>query len=155
MSATARSRPGGFPGSTVGTSDCPGIRSNDATECSTGMTDETASGDPDLADVVGVLDDEHVRSILVATSEEPLSATELGERCDLSVSSIYRRVGRLCTLDLLEERTRPRRDGHHETVYVSVLDRFELTIRDGELTWTVDRTGSDVADELSRLWGNF
>jgi len=119
------------------------------------MTVDAVSEDADLADVVALLDDEHVRSILVATSAEPLSAKELGERCDLSVSSIYRRVDRLRRLDLLEERTRPRSDGHHETVYVSVLDRFELTVRDGELDWTVDRTGDDVADELSRMWGNF
>lgn len=119
------------------------------------MTDEAVNGDPNLADVVALLDDEHVRSILVATSAEPLSAKELGERCDLSVSSIYRRVDELRDLDLLEERTRPRRDGHHETVYASALGRFELTIRDGDLDWTVERAGGDVADELSRLWGNF
>jgi hypothetical protein len=40
-------------------------------------------------------------------------------------------------------------------VYASVLDRFELTIRDGDLEWTVERTDGDVADELSRMWGNF
>jgi len=119
------------------------------------MTDEAVNGEHDLADVVALLDDEHVRSILVATSAEPLSAKELGERCDLSVSSIYRRVDELRDLDLLEERTRPRRDGHHETVYASALDRFELTIRDGDLDWTVERAGGDVADELSRMWGNF
>lgn len=119
------------------------------------MTEDAVSEDADLADVVALLDDEHVRSILVATSAEPLSAKELGERCDLSVSSIYRRVDELRDLDLLEERTRPRSDGHHETVYVSALDRFELTIRDGDLDWTVDRAGDDVADELSRMWGNF
>ncbi|WP_226010108.1 winged helix-turn-helix domain-containing protein [Halomicrobium salinisoli] len=119
------------------------------------MTEDAVSEDADLADVVGLLDDEHVRSILVATSAEPLSAKELGERCDVSVSSIYRRVDELRDIDLLEERTRPRSDGHHETVYVSALDRFELTIRDGDLDWTVDRAGDDVADELSRMWGNF
>lgn len=117
------------------------------------MSDDPVDEDPDVADIVALLDDEHVRSILVATSGEPLSAKELGERCDLSVSSIYRRVDELCDCDLLIERTRPRRDGHHETVYVSTLDRFELTIRDGELDWTIDRAESDPADELSRMWG--
>ncbi|PHQ45950.1 transcriptional regulator [Halorubrum sp. C3] len=117
------------------------------------MSDDAVDEDPDVADVVALLDDEHVRSILVATSAEPLSAKELGDRCDLSVSSIYRRVDELCDCALLTKRTRPRRDGHHETVYVSTLDRFELTIRDGELDWTIDRTESDPADELSRMWG--
>ncbi len=119
------------------------------------MTETPVSEDTDLSTVVGLLDDEHARSILVATSEEPLSATELSERCDVSVSSIYRRLDRLAEAGLLDEQTRPRRDGHHETVYVSLLGRFELTIEDGTLEWTVEGTETDVADELTRLWGNF
>jgi hypothetical protein len=50
---------------------------------------------------------------------------------------------------------RPRSDGHHDTVYVAAIERFELSIRDGDLTWTVDRAETDVADELTRLWGKF
>jgi predicted transcriptional regulator len=108
-----------------------------------------------LETLVSLLDDEHVRSILVATSERPLSATELSEQCDLSTSSIYRRLERLTAADLVSEQTRPRADGHHDTVYVSQLDRFELAIRDGELSWDLDRRSDDVADQLTRMWGRF
>ncbi|MFB6121881.1 MAG: helix-turn-helix domain-containing protein [Haloferacaceae archaeon] len=111
--------------------------------------------DVDLATVVALLDDEHVRSILAATSETPLSANELSEHCGVSTSSIYRRLDRLTDADLVGERTRPRADGHHETVYVSRLERFELVLRDGEFEWDVDRERDDVADELTRLWGKF
>jgi predicted transcriptional regulator len=119
------------------------------------MTDRPVSDAPDLATLVDLLDDEHVRSILAATSAEPLSASELAERCGLSDSAVYRRTDRLVAADLLRERTRPRTDGHHDTVYVAALDRFELTVRDGALDWTVERTERDVADELTRLWGKF
>jgi predicted transcriptional regulator len=117
------------------------------------MIREGEMADVDLATVVALLDDEHVRSILVATSEAPRSATELAERCELSTSSIYRRLDRLTEADLVGERTRPRSDGHHETVYASRLDRFEVTIRDGELSWEIERESDDVADQLTRLWG--
>lgn len=123
--------------------------------CTTQMTDDGEMADADLATVVSLLDDEHVRSILVATSERPHSASELGDRCGLSTSSIYRRLDRLTDADLVGERTRPRSDGHHETVYVCRLDRFELTVRDGDLSWGVDRQSDDVADQLTRLWGKF
>lgn len=116
------------------------------------MTDSTVAGETDLAEIIDLLDDEHVRSILTATSAEPLSAQELSERCDVSVSSIYRRVNRLDDANLVRERTRPRPDGHHETVYVSTLDRFELRLTDGELEWELERDGTDVADELTRMW---
>lgn len=119
------------------------------------MTREGEMADVDLATVVSLLDDEHVRSILVATSERPRSASELSDRCGLSTSSIYRRLDRLTDAELVSERTRPRSDGHHETVYVCRLDRFELTVRDGDLSWEVDRESDDVADQLTRLWGKF
>lgn len=117
------------------------------------MTERSVSEESDLATVVDLLDDEHVRSILAATSAEPLSASELSECCDVSPSSIYRRVERLTEADLLDDRTRPRSDGHHETVYVAALDRFELRVSDGDLEWTVERRRRDVADELTRMWG--
>ncbi|WP_419181134.1 ArsR/SmtB family transcription factor [Haloarcula litorea] len=119
------------------------------------MTDGTVSEASELSSLVAALDDEHVRTILAATSDEPRSANELSELCDVSVSTVYRRVERLTELDLLAEQTRPRADGHHDTVYAATLERFELTVSDGELDWSVDRRGEDVADQLSRLWGNF
>ena len=111
--------------------------------------------DPRLAEVVALLDDEHVRTILAATSESPRSAADLGERCGISESTIYRRVDRLTDAGLVEARTRPRRDGHHETVYVATLARFEMRVADGAIEWTVDRERgqTDVADELARMWG--
>lgn len=119
------------------------------------MTDPSVADDPDLSTLVGLFDDEHVRTILAATSAEPLSAAELSERCGVSTSAVYRRVDRLVDAALLDERTRPRSDGHHDTVYVAAIERFELVVDDGEVDWTVDRTETDVADELTRLWGEF
>jgi predicted transcriptional regulator len=119
------------------------------------MTDSSVADDSDLATLVDLFDDEHVRTILAATSAEPLSAAALSDRCDLSTSAVYRRLDRLVDADLLEERTRPRSDGHHDTVYVAAIDRFELRVDDGDIDWTVDRADPDVADELTRLWGKF
>lgn len=145
---------GGFrdtPGSTAGRASRPA-----ATDLSHSvMSDEPVAEEPELSTVVGLIEDDHVRSILVATSAEPLSAAELAARCGVSDSAIYRRTDRLVAADLLRERTRPRSDGHHDTVYVAALERFELSIRDGDLTWTVERSDADVADELTRLWGKF
>lgn len=119
------------------------------------MTEPTVTGDLDLSDLIGLFDDEHVRSILAATSAEPLSAGELSDRCGVSVSTIYRRVDQLEDANLVREETRPRPDGHHESIYVSTLDRFELTVRDGEMDWELERHHQDIADELTRLWGKF
>ncbi len=119
------------------------------------MTDKSVADDADLSEIVSLIDDEHVRVILAETSAEPLSAGDLSDRCGVSQPAIYRRVDRLVEAGLLDEQTRLRSDGHHDTVYMAALERFELVVGDGELTWSVERTETDIADELTRLWGKF
>jgi predicted transcriptional regulator len=113
------------------------------------------SDESELATVVGLLDDEYARAILTATSEEAMSVTELSDACDVSMSTAYRRVEQLSDVGLLVERTRPRPDGHHDEVYIANLDSVEISLRDGELEIDLDRRSTDMADQLTRLWGNF
>ena len=115
----------------------------------------SVSDDSELSTVVGLLDDEYARAILTATSDEAMSATELAEVCDISTSTAYRRLERLEEEGLMLERTRPRADGHHDTVYAANLERVEVTLRDGQLHIEVDRRSTDMADQLTRLWEHF
>lgn len=113
------------------------------------------SDEQDLGRVVELLGDEHVRTILTATSAEPRSAGELSERCGISPSNVYRRLGELQEEGLLSEQTRPRADGNHESVYTARLGAFELRFEDGEMTWSLTPDEEDVADGLTRMWQNF
>ena len=113
------------------------------------------SDEPALPTLLDLLDDGHVRTILTATSVEPLSAKELSERCDVSTATIYRRLDRLTDAGLVAERTRPRSDGHHDTVYAATLDEVSIRLRDGELRFDLDHRGDDVAAPLTRLWEGF
>jgi len=114
----------------------------------------SVSDDPDVETVAGLLDDEYARAILTATSTEPMTATALSDRIDASLSTAYRRTNRLVEVGLLDERTRPRADGHHDTVYTATLDRVEVRLRDGELTIDIERERSDLADGLTSLREN-
>lgn len=109
----------------------------------------------ELSAVVGLLEDEHARRILTATSVEPMSKTELAEDCDVSLPTISRRIDHLKAVDLVDEQTRARPDGHHDTVYVARLDRFEVRLRDGELEYDLQRMDRDMTSELQRLWSKF
>jgi predicted transcriptional regulator len=111
--------------------------------------------DPTLETVVELLDDDHVRAFLTATSGEPMSARELSDRLDISQATVYRRLDRLTDAGLLAERTRPRADGHHDTVYVASLDELTIRLRDEQLEFELDRRGEDIADRLTRLWEEF
>jgi len=117
--------------------------------------DSGVSGDESLETVVALLDDDHARAILTATSDEALSAKDLSERCDISQATVYRRVDRLTDAGLISERTRPRADGHHDTVYVASLDELTIRLRGGQLEFELDRRGEDIADRLTRLWEEF
>jgi len=111
--------------------------------------------DAELPTIVGLLEDEYARQILAATSVQPRSKTELTEDCDASLATISRRIDRLQATDLVDERTRARPDGHHDTVYVARLDRLEVRLRDGEFEHDLHRMDRDMTSELQRLWSKF
>jgi len=113
-----------------------------------GVTDDT------LPDAVGLLDDDHARAVLAAADGEPLSVGELADRVETSPQTVYRRVDALADAGLLIEGTRPRSDGHHETVYVTSFEQLRVRLRDGSFEASVE-TGEDATDRLTDLWRRF
>ena len=112
------------------------------------------SEEPSLETVVGLLDDEYARSILAATRTEPMSATELADHCDASLSTISRRLESLENAGLVRERTRPRPDGHHDTIYAATLAEVRVSLDLEGFECSVRRRNEDAADRLRRLWGD-
>lgn len=115
----------------------------------------TVSEESDLNAVVSLLEDDNARMILKTTSVDPCSQAELAERLEVSLPTVSRRIDDLEDAGLIEEQTRLRSDGHHDSVYVARLDRFEVRLRDGELEYDLQRMERDMSDELERLWGKF
>jgi len=115
----------------------------------------TVSDETSLDSVVSLLEDDHARGILEATSLDPRSKRELADELDVSLPTVSRRIEHLEDAGLVEEQTRLRSDGHHDSVYVARLDRFEVRLRDGDLEYDLQRMERDMSDELERLWGKF
>jgi len=114
-------------------------------------TVDTVSAEPDVETVAGLLEDETARAILTETSQEPMSASDLEQRCDASGPTIYRRLERLREYDLLVERTRPDPEGgHHSQVYAPNLRRVTVELRDGRFEVEIDHR-EDMADRFTRL----
>lgn len=55
-----------------------------------------------------------------------MSVKTLGEECDASLPTVYRRVDRLIACGLLAERTEVVADGHHFSKYEARLDRLTV-----------------------------
>lgn len=107
----------------------------------------------DDREVLALLNDEYARAILTETSAEPMSAKTLSERCDASLTTVYRRIDRLKECDLVEEQIQPQPDGNHYKVFVARLDSFAVEFEDGEMHTAVERAeAEDPADRFTEMW---
>lgn len=80
---------------------------------------------------LNVLGDECARTILVAASNEPLTAKELTAKTDCSSATVYRRLNDLMENELLTECIRFDSDGSHKTAYEASVGAVHVNI-DGE-----------------------
>ncbi len=110
--------------------------------------------DPDPADVFALLDDEYARSILAATSQQPMTATELSEQCEMSLSTVYRRTDTLEETGLLETQTELDTQGNHRDRYRARLQRLTVELDDGayEVTLTTESLTHEFANVFTDLW---
>lgn len=113
----------------------------------------TMSDGPDLYAVLSALTDEDCRAILEAV-ESPMSAQEISERCDIPLSTTYRKVNMLAEADLVEERIDVQRGSKHTKRYVPDFERVKIA-RDeaGSLKIDLDRPVEDADQQLGRAWG--
>jgi DNA-binding transcriptional ArsR family regulator len=92
--------------------------------------------DADVQDVLDALSDADCRRIL-ADLDEPRTATEVSERCDLPRTSTYRKLSALSEAELVDEEVEVRADGNHATRYVRHVSGV-LVAYDGESSFSMD-----------------
>ncbi|QRV17342.1 winged helix-turn-helix domain-containing protein [Haloterrigena salifodinae] len=112
------------------------------------MTDES-----DSDEILALLDDSYAQEILRRTRNTPMSAKDLSEACDISISTVYRRVERLIDCGLLAERRIPQSDGNHYSMYETRLDELTVTLTDDGFEVTVsERATGNLADRFTEMW---
>lgn len=109
----------------------------------------------DVREIAALLEDEYAHAILIYTSQDSMSATELSEVCDASPSTIYRRIERLQECDLVEDQLRLDRDGHHYKAYSASLERITIDLADGAFEIEVTYRPADPADRLTEIFEGF
>ena len=107
---------------------------------------------PPAADICAALDDPDCREI-IRHLEEPMTAAELHDRCDIPQSTLYRKLELLTDATLLEESTDIRRDGHHASRYSISFSEivFELD-EDRALLVAIERPSRTADERLAELW---
>lgn len=94
-----------------------------------GGRDDTSSTEPDqLSSVLEVLGDRTSRRLLWLLGEAggALTARELADVCDASLTSVYRKLDRLTEAGLVEEEAEVDPDGHRRSRYRPVVDQIEI-----------------------------
>jgi predicted transcriptional regulator len=109
------------------------------------------SEERDISGILEILDDDYARAILEATRQKQMSAKELSEVCDMSVSTVSRRVNTLLEYDLLIERTHIDPDGHHYSEYEAQLDRVDVRLLESGFDVRIELR-EDAADRFRRIW---
>jgi DNA-binding transcriptional ArsR family regulator len=79
--------------------------------------------------ILTAFNDDDCRRILEAVSDgDPLSAAELSERCDVPLSTTYRKLELLTEAGLLDERLRICRSGRHTSEYAQHVDDVQISV---------------------------
>ena len=104
--------------------------------------------------VFALLDDEYARSLLLATSHKPMTAPELSDQCEMSKSTVYRRLNKLEECGLVSAVHVPNADGNHKKRYEAQLDKLVVSLNEGEFDLNLQTTTrtQEFADAFTNLW---
>lgn len=104
-----------------------------------------------MATLLELLGNKNTREILEAASEDALSVSALSNKCDMSLTSVYRYVEQLAEHELLESEVRLDEDGNHYQVYNTRFKAGFIYLEDKAIKEDICRD-TDDADRLIWVW---
>ena len=112
----------------------------------------TSESTPAAEEICSALDDPDCREI-IRNLEEPMTAAELTNQCEIPQSTLYRKLELLTESTLLEESTEIRQDGHHASKYAVAFDEITLVLDDDRtLAVQIERPARTADERLAELW---
>lgn len=117
------------------------------------MARDRSDEEPDeLQSVLDALDDADARTIIRGL-EKPMTASEISERCDIPLSTTYRKLDLLTQASLLAEGTAIRADGHHATTYEVSFEAVRVLLTEGrEFEVEIEGGEQDPDERLADIW---
>lgn len=107
---------------------------------------------PELQDVLAALDDPDCRTILRETAE-PMTANELIDTCDISRSTLYRKLDLLSSASLVRERDSINPGGGRTTRYERDFEDVMISVNeDDTFSVNVERPRRTVDERLTDIW---
>lgn len=107
---------------------------------------------PGLSVVLGALRDEDCQ-VLVRALDEPKTASELSEECEIPLSTTYRKLEALTEATLLTEETEIDPGGHHTTRYRVAFEEVRVLLTEERLLeCEIERPALTREEQLAQLW---
>lgn len=107
---------------------------------------------PSLQAVLDALDDADCRAILRETAE-PMTATELIDACEISKSTMYRKLELLSEASLVREQDTINPGGGRTTRYQRDFDDVTISMdEDDDFSVTVERPPRKADERLADIW---
>lgn len=108
--------------------------------------------DPGPEIVLDALADDAAQAI-VSELDEPMTASELSDACDIPLSTTYRKLELLTDASLLSESTEIRRDGQHTTRYAIGFEEVRVRLTENRaLSVEIERRERGRDERLAELW---
>ncbi|MDY6780151.1 MAG: helix-turn-helix domain-containing protein [Halobacteria archaeon] len=107
--------------------------------------------EPDLQEVLDALNDPDCREIL-HQADEPMTADELSESCDIPQSTLYRKLDLLTDASMLEETVELRSDGRHTSRYRRDVDEIRVSIDDEAIEVEISKPSQEPDQRLAKMW---
>ncbi|WP_408958171.1 ArsR/SmtB family transcription factor [Natrinema sp. 74] len=105
----------------------------------------------DPQEVIEAIDSESSRRILAAASREPMTASELEQALDVSLTTVYRQTNDLVEASFLEEETEISPTGDNYTSFKTAVRHIEFTVEHGEFRVDI-QFRNDTIDRFGQLW---
>ncbi|PSP54989.1 transcriptional regulator [Halobacteriales archaeon QS_1_67_19] len=111
-----------------------------------------AENTPDLQTVLDALDDPECRRI-IRHLDEPMTASEISDHCDIPTSTTYRKLESLTDASILSEQTAIRTDGHHTSKYALAFEEVRVFLdEDRQFEVSIARPTQSADEQLAGLW---
>lgn len=112
----------------------------------------TDEDEPVLQVVLDAFDDPACRTI-INHLDEPMTAKELADACDIPLSTMYRKLDLLSEASLVNERTEIRQDGQHTSRYALAVEEVRITLdATNQIDVQIKRAPAGPGERLSELW---
>ncbi|WP_306061363.1 winged helix-turn-helix domain-containing protein [Natronococcus wangiae] len=112
----------------------------------------TSQSSPSPEIVCSALDDPDCRKI-IRNLEEPMTASELNDRCEIPESTLYRKLETLTDSTLLEESVESRQGSHNAKKYSVMFNEITFALDNNQtLSVQVEHRDQRPHERLTELW---